>query len=317
MTRQSTKALAESRRRENTRQGETRILTKNTGVREDVENDEVNDHFQHHLSYTSSPDGWNRSPAFPQSQRLGIASASSFLGTNYHSKFTIPGPGMHEVSQSTMELKHVSLTRPSDWSRRWRNCRPLIGSDATASLYGADKLLQEPGPDPGTYASPASTFADAKKMKNYCSSAFASQSSRFPPTKAADHTHYRHTGGHEQRAFNRTLPRKTVAHVSPAPGRSRSAARLPGARPATADGAALLAAAQAAVDAAEAHAASVSFAAQPSYSMSDLEFAAPIRVPEKFLWMPNCEHEVRERHDAARDVESLDHFKPPRTGFRV
>ena len=24
-----------------------------------------------------------------------------------------------------------------------------------------------------------------------------------------------------------------------------------------------------------------------------------------------------ERHDAARDVESLDHFKPPRTGFRV
>ena len=45
--------------------------------------------------------------------------------------------------------------------------------------------------------------------------------------------------------------------------------------------------------------------------------AAPIRVPEKFLWMPNCEHEVRERHDAARDVESLDHFKPPRTGFRV
>ena len=99
-------------------------------MREDVENDEVNDHFQHHLSYTSSPDGWNRSPAFPQSQRLGIASASSFLGTNYHSKFTIPGPGMHEVSQSTMELKNVSLTRSSDWSRRWRNCRPLQGHNA-------------------------------------------------------------------------------------------------------------------------------------------------------------------------------------------
>ena len=57
MTRKSTKALAESRRRENTRDGQTRILTKNKGVREDVENDTVNDHFQHHLSYTSCPDG--------------------------------------------------------------------------------------------------------------------------------------------------------------------------------------------------------------------------------------------------------------------
>lgn len=328
MTNKATKELAESRRRETTRVGQERILTKNTGLRENIENDEVNDHFQHTLTFTSCPDGWNRSPGFPQSQRLSLASKSSFLGTNYHSKFQIPGPGMHDVNTSTIELRSVSATRSSDWARRWRNCRPLIGSDATASLYGADKLLQEPGPDPGTYKSPDSTFRCAIEKRNFCSSTFASQSSRFPPTKAADHTHARQTGAHDQRAFARTLPRPPhraeVADV--ARGAAVARARRARVRPATVDGGAaeLEAVAQAGLDAAVADAMMTDPRAPPPVIGSTpppgsdgLVFAAPIRVPERYLWMPGCEHEIHERHKAARDVQSLEHFKPPRTDLRV
>ena len=167
------------------------------------------------VTFSNCPDGWNRAPVIPLSQRLSLASASSFLGTNYHAKFQPPGPGSYSgTAKSTIICEHTSLTRHSDFPRRSRNCKAMQGPEATASLCGADQLLQEPGPDPGTYESPASIFREACSKKAYCTSQFASQSSRFPNERHAHATDHGFNGKPEGRTYARALPKLKRAQVS-------------------------------------------------------------------------------------------------------
>ena len=79
-----------------------------------------------------------RAHRFGASGRLTHShSESSFYGTNYY--VALPGPGRYETNSSTLHaLAPLSRTRVSDWPRRYRNCRPLQGSQATASLSGVD-----------------------------------------------------------------------------------------------------------------------------------------------------------------------------------
>ena len=158
-----------------------------------------------------------------------------------------------------MELKHVSLTRLVGLVARWRNCRPLIGSDATASLYGADKLLQEPGARPRHVRVAREHVRrreeDEELLLGARSRARARASRR--PRRPTTRTTATRAGTSSARSTARSRARRSrTSRPRPAGRCPARATRLPGARPRPrADGAALLAAAQAAVDAAEAHAA--------------------------------------------------------------
>lgn len=132
-------------------------------------------------------------------------SDTSFYGTRFYQQ--LPGPGRYDTNASTLRaLEPLSKTRLSDWPRRYRNCRPLQGSQATASLSGVDSLLEVPSPAPGSYRDPDSTFNRSLIGHNYWSAGFASRSARFPPTRRADDTITRHLGEREMRSFHRTLP---------------------------------------------------------------------------------------------------------------
>jgi len=147
-----------------------------------------------------------RAHRFGASGRLTHShSESSFYGSNYYA--ALPGPGRYETNASTLDaLKPLSKTRVSDWPRRYRNCRPLQGSQATASMSGVDSLLEVPSPAPGSYRDPASTFGPAVAQRNYWNANFASKTARFPPTRRADDTITRHLGEREHRGFHRSLP---------------------------------------------------------------------------------------------------------------
>lgn len=107
-----------------------------------------------------------------------------------------PGPGYYE-SGSTLDVRLVSLTRPSNFPRRWRNCAPLQGEQAMTSLHGADVLIQEP--------SPASTFTmssfQSASMKDLWTTEFASRTVRLLGDRA------------ELSRKRRPLPRSRVART--------------------------------------------------------------------------------------------------------
>ena len=147
-----------------------------------------------------------RAHRFGASGRLTHShSESSFYGSNYYA--ALPGPGRYETNASTLDaLKPLSKTRVSDWPRRYRNCRPLQGSQATASMSGVDSLLEVPSPAPGSYRDPDSTFGPAVAQRNYWNANFASKTARFPPTRRADDTITRHLGEREHRGFHRSPP---------------------------------------------------------------------------------------------------------------
>ena len=147
-----------------------------------------------------------RAHRFGASGRLTHShSESSFYGSNYYA--ALPGPGRYETNASTLDaLKPLSRTRVSDWPRRYRNCRPLQGSQATASMSGVDSLLEVPSPAPGSYNDPESTFGAAVARRNHWNANFASKTARFPPTRRADDTITRHLGEREHRGFHRSLP---------------------------------------------------------------------------------------------------------------
>lgn len=71
-------------------------------------------------------------------------------------------------------MRLVSLTRPSDFARRMRNCAPLQGEDAMTSLHGADVLIRNPGP---AATLTTSSFASAS-TKNLWTNEFASKTVR-------------------------------------------------------------------------------------------------------------------------------------------
>ena len=76
-------------------------------------------------------------------------SDSSFYGATYYQN--LPGAGTYSVNTSTLDaLKPLSRTRVSDWPRRYRNCRPLQGAPAAASLGGVDKGIDTTSPAPGS-----------------------------------------------------------------------------------------------------------------------------------------------------------------------
>lgn len=147
-----------------------------------------------------------RAHKFGDSGRLTHShSDTSFYGTRFYQQ--LPGPGRYDTNASTLDaLKPLSKTRVSDWPRRYRNCRPLQGSQATASLSGVDSLLEVPSPAPGSYRDPDSTFKWSLTGRNYWSAGFASRTARFPPTRKADDTMTRYLGEREMRNFHRTLP---------------------------------------------------------------------------------------------------------------
>ena len=171
-----------------------------------------------------------RAHRFGASGRLTHShSESSFYGTNYY--VALPGPGRYETNSSTLHaLAPLSRTRVSDWPRRYRNCRPLQGSQATASLSGVDSLLEVPSPAPGSYRDPDSTFKRALVGRNSWNSNFASKTARFPPTRKADDTITRGIGVREPRHFHRTLPprhkpRDSMGTMSGGGGGAQSAVR--------------------------------------------------------------------------------------------
>lgn len=143
---------------------------------------------------------------FSDSGRLTHShSDTSFYGTRFYQQ--LPGPGRYDTNASTLDaLDPLSKTRLSDWPRRYRNCRPLQGSQATASLSGVDSLLEVPSPAPGSYCDPDSTFKWSLIGRNHWSAGFASRTARFPPTRNAEDTITRHIGRREVRNFHRTLP---------------------------------------------------------------------------------------------------------------
>ncbi|KAH8051480.1 hypothetical protein JL721_11138 [Aureococcus anophagefferens] len=175
-----------------------------------------------------------RAHRFGASGRLTHShSESSFYGSNYYA--ALPGPGRYETNASTLDaLKPLSKTRVSDWPRRYRNCRPLQGSQATASMSGVDSLLEVPSPAPGSYREPDSTFGPAVARRNYWNANFASKTARFPPTRRADDTITRHLGEREHRGFHRSPPPRHESATFPtskAPISAVAAAAAPAPEP--------------------------------------------------------------------------------------
>ena len=123
-------------------------------------------------------------------------------------RISYPGPGDYDAVET---IRAVSLTRVSDWSRRYRNCKPMHGTEAALSLYGADRLDLDPAPGPGRYGVPVSEFDRATKQKGFLSADYASITERFPPTRDADATTERRVGLKENRRTLRKMPRSHVA----------------------------------------------------------------------------------------------------------
>lgn len=136
-------------------------------------------------------------------------SESSFLGRAYYEPDSSPAPGQYETAQSTLSAPIISKTRPSNWSRRSRNCRPMLGQQAALSLYGADTLAEDHSPCPGSYATPQGCFT---APTSGWSAQFSSQTGRFPPTRRAVDTEDRPCPT-ERRRFHRPLPHSQVARA--------------------------------------------------------------------------------------------------------
>lgn len=128
------------------------------------------------LSYTAPPsEHWNVTTTFSQAERN-----ASFLGQGTIS----PGPGAYNVKKSTLTHPTRSVTRPSTFTRRAKkSCAALQGPLLTASLCGADQLLLDPAPSPGSYELKDS-FSSALENEGFCTASYASTTSRFPPTRA-------------------------------------------------------------------------------------------------------------------------------------
>ena len=132
-------------------------------------------------TFTSNPPGYNQTTKFSSMHRDSNASNGLFLGSPF--SMTQAGPGSYPgIDKSTLTPAAPSKTRAQTLNRRVRDCRPLVGPAATLSLHGADRLLmKEEAPSPGNPF--PSTFAEAKEKKGYCTSVFASEASRFLPTR--------------------------------------------------------------------------------------------------------------------------------------
>ena len=157
-----------------------------------------------HTSFTSAPRGFNQAPVFPKQLRDSNASNGLFLGSPF--SLTEAGPGSYPgIDVSTLISPGPSKTRSKTMNRRLRDCRPLTGSAATLSLYGADRLFLEEGPAPGKM--PPSSFAKSQEKKGFCTSVFASEQSRFIPTREVGKGLLRSFGIHEQRKYHRVIPK--------------------------------------------------------------------------------------------------------------
>ena len=156
-------------------------------------------------SFTGAPEGYNNAPKFSLMSRLSNSSNGNFLGVT---DGTSAGPGSYPgIGKSSVASKGPSKTRLATFNRRYRDCRALPFSLATLSLHGADRLLLEEGPST-IMKLPRSTFQDALNQKGFCSSSFASEQSRFPPTREFGKGLELQTGLHEARKYARSLPRK-------------------------------------------------------------------------------------------------------------
>lgn len=158
-----------------------------------------------HTSFTAAPEGYNQAPVFPKMLRDSNSSNGLFLGSPF--SMTEAGPGSYPgIDKSTCLTTGPSKTRKQTMNRRPRDCRPLGGSAATLSLYGADRLFLEEGPGPGPI--PPSSFALAQEKKGFCSSVFASEQARFVPVRESGKGLLRTFGMHEKRKYKRILPPK-------------------------------------------------------------------------------------------------------------
>lgn len=131
------------------------------------------------MSFTSGPDGWNRSTCFSKSNRFGDPA------THY------PGIGDYDPPPSSLLQPNPSKTRLSNLCRRGRDTAPKTGSSAMASLNGIDTLMPDPGPDCGSYEVNVSSFDNALRNSGSASSIFKSNRGRFLPTREADATETR------------------------------------------------------------------------------------------------------------------------------
>ncbi|GMH49065.1 hypothetical protein TrVE_jg4228 [Triparma verrucosa] len=160
----------------------------------------------HGKTFTAAPEGYNQAPRFSTMHRDSNSSNGLFLGSPF--SMTQAGPGSYPgIDKSTLTPAGPSKTRMQTMNRRLRDCRPLTGSAATLSLYGADRMLQkEVIPVPGKL--PESSFKSAQEKKGYCSSVFASEASRFIPTRELGKGLLREFGVHSPRKYKRVLPKK-------------------------------------------------------------------------------------------------------------
>jgi len=166
------------------------------------------------MSFTNASPGYNNAPRFSQMSRNSNSSNGLFLGIT--DGVTSAGPGSYPgIEVSSVVKKGPSKTRSKTFARRYRDCRPLPFSLSALSLYGADRLLDDqnftPGVGPGVqpeYSVPESSFQTALDKKGYCSSSFASEQSRFPPSRRYGEGTLRSTGVHEGRKYARHLPKR-------------------------------------------------------------------------------------------------------------
>mmetsp|Transcript_47517 Transcript_47517/g.64688 ORF Transcript_47517/g.64688 Transcript_47517/m.64688 type:complete len:275 (-) Transcript_47517:117-941(-) len=147
---------------------------------------------------------------FLQADRINHASSASFFGHSFHCKDQ-PGPGHYNggtLTKSTVLHESASSVRTSSFSRRARRSfASMQGAHFQASWDGADKILIDEGPDPGAYRIPNSCFHEAQTKRGFLTAAYASQSSRFVPTKKS-------CPGHEERLADRKLPPKLSSQIT-------------------------------------------------------------------------------------------------------
>jgi hypothetical protein len=239
---------------------------------------------------------------------------SAFLGTRYFQAY--PAPGRYETGRTTLRSRPLSRARPSDWTRRYRCGGCLEGRAAALSLGGADRVFEPPGPAPGAYDVPDSSFARARAGRGAWTAAFAGRVARFPPARDARATAAPLRGVSEMRAFRRRLPPRPRKRTFAPPaagggGRKARAPAPPHAPPAPNAGAPRADAGGAADDASY-------FAAPARRPPALADFAAPAATlrpgarPATAAAVLEHRAAADEFREEVRAVKGLDRFRAPK-----